>query len=89
MTKIKFNGHSATEREIEFTPADKHRLFEIMKEEFINHVTYARFNNIYHPTSIEKQIIQMSDDFNVDAAYDKDRIAFFTALIQNMENPYS
>jgi len=88
MTKIKFSGHSKTEREVEFTQADKHRLFELMKEEFIDHITYSRFSNIYHPTKTEKQIMELCKDFDVDVAYDKDRVAFFTEVINNMENTY-
>lgn len=88
MTQIKFNGHYKTEREVEFTQADKHRLFEIMKAEFINHITYSRFSNIYHPTNLEKEIMQLCEDFDVDVAYENDRVAFFTEVIKHMENTY-
>jgi hypothetical protein len=83
--KIKFNGHSPTNREVEFTHDDQVRLFELMKEEFINHITYARFTNIYHPTRIEKGIAEFCNGFGVDVEYDKDRVAFFTALIKEMK----
>ena len=83
--KIKFNGHSPTDREVEFTQDDQVRLFEIMKEEFIQHITYARFSNISYPTPIEKHLKKFCDDYSVDIAYDKDRVAFFTALIREMK----
>ena len=83
--KIKFKSHQISDREVEFTQDDQVRLFEIMKEEFINHITYARFNNIYHPTKIEKGIAKFCDDFGVDIEYDKDRVAFFTAIIAEMK----
>ena len=83
--KIKFNGHSPTNREVEFTHDDQVRLFELMKEEFINHITYSRFSNIYSPTKTEKQIIQLCEDFDVDVTYEKDRVAFFTALVKEMK----
>jgi hypothetical protein len=83
--KITFNGHSPTDREVDFTQDDQVRLFEIMKEEFINHITYARFSNISYPTPIEKHLKKFCDDYNVDIAYDKDRVAFFTALIKEMK----
>jgi len=83
--KITFKGHAPSDREVEFTHDDQMRLFEIMKEEFINHITYSRFSNVYHPTKIEKEIIQLCDDFDVDVAYEKDRVAFFTALIKEMK----
>ena len=83
--KINFKSHQISDREVEFTQDDQVRLFEIMKEEFINHITYARFNNIYHPTKIEKGIAKFCDDFGVDIEYDKDRVAFFTAIIAEMK----
>ena len=83
--KINFKSHQISDREVEFTQDDQVRLFEIMKEEFIQHITYARFNNIYHPTKIEKGIAKFCDDFGVDIEYDKDRVAFFTALIKEMK----
>jgi hypothetical protein len=83
--KIKFKGHSPSEREVEFAKDDQVRLFELMKEEFINHITYARFTNIYHPTKLEKQIIGFCNDYGVDVEYDKDRVVFFKALIKEMK----
>lgn len=83
--KIQFNGHSAIAREVEFTYDDQAHLFEIMKEEFIQHITYARFRNIYHPTKIERGITKFCSDYGVDVEYDKDRIAFFTALVKEMK----
>jgi hypothetical protein len=47
--KIKFNGHSPTECEVEFDKDDQVRLFELMKDEFIQHITFAKFSNIYYP----------------------------------------
>lgn len=83
--KIKFNGHSPTECEIEFDKDDQVRLFEIMKEEFINHITYSKFSNLYRATNLEKKIIGFCDDYNVDVEYEKDRVAFFTAIIKEMK----
>ena len=83
--KIKFQGHSPTECEVEFSKDDQVRLFEIMKDEFINHITYAKFSNLYYPTKLEKSIIKFCNDFGVDCEYDKDRVAFFTSLIREMK----
>jgi hypothetical protein len=82
--KIKFDGHSPTDREVDFTQDDQVRLFEIMKQEFIEHITYARFNNPY-PTPIERQLENFCNDYGVDIEYTKDRVAFFTALIKEMK----
>jgi hypothetical protein len=83
--KIKFNGHSPTECEVEFDKDDQVRLFEIMKEEFINHITYSRFSNLSYPTHIERQLESFCNAYGVDIEYSKDRIAFFTALIKEMK----
>jgi len=32
--------------------------------------------------------MELCKDFDVDVAYDKDRVAFFTEVINNMENTY-
>ena len=83
--KIKFNGHSPTECEVEFTQDDQVRLFEIMKEEFIEHITYSKFSNKIYLTDVEKQLNGFCKDYGVDIEYSKDRIAFFTALIKEMK----
>ena len=88
--KIKFDGHQQTNREIDFTQDDQVRLFELMKDEFINHITYAKFTNLYYhyPTRLEKGIGKFCNDFGVDCEYDKDRVAFFTAVLDALKNPY-
>ena len=83
--KITFDGHQQAKREIDFTQDDQLRLFEIMKDEFINHITYSRFSNIYRPTKLEKGIAKFCNDFGVDVEYDKDRVAFFTSIISEMK----
>jgi len=83
--KITFNGHSPSEREVEFTKDDQVRLFEIMKQEFIEHITYAKFSNLSYPTHTERQLESFCNGYGVDIEYSKDRIAFFTALIKEMK----
>ena len=83
--KIKFQGHSITDCEVEFDKDDQVRLFEMMKEEFINHITYAKFSGYSYPTHLEKRISTFCNDFGVDVEYDKDRVAFFTALVKEMK----
>ena len=82
--KIKFQGHSPTECEVEFTQDDQVRLFEIMKQEFIEHITYARFGSAY-PTPTERKLENFCKDYGVDIEYSKDRVAFFTAIIKEMK----
>jgi hypothetical protein len=82
--KITFDGHQQAKREIDFTQDDQVRLFEIMKQEFIEHITYARFGSAY-PTPTERQLENFCKDYGVDIEYNKDRVAFFTSLISEMK----
>ena len=85
--KITFNGHSPTDREVEFTQDDQVRLFEIMKEEFINHIEFGTFD--CHSYSLhDKGIKKLCQNHQVDVGYKKDRLAFFQAIMNNMVNPY-
>ena len=83
--KINFKSHQISDREVEFTQDDQVRLFEIMKQEFIEHITYSRFNNLSYPTHTERQLENFCKDYGVDIEYSKDRIAFFTSLITEMK----
>jgi hypothetical protein len=84
---IKFKGHSITDREVEITHQELFQLFEMMREQFENHITYARFNHSY-PDSLERSIVDFCNSHSVDVEYEKDRVAFFTAILNNMKNPY-
>jgi len=86
--KIKFNAHQQTEREAELSQQQLFQLFEIMKQEFKEHITYSRFRNSYSPSQTEKSIVDFCGSHSVDVEYDKDRIAFFTAILSEMKNPY-
>jgi len=85
---IKFKGHSPTEREVELSQQELHTLFEIMRREFKEHITYSRFRESYSPTQTEKSIVDFCNSHSVDVEYDKDRIAFFGAILDNLKNPY-
>jgi hypothetical protein len=85
---IKFTAHQSTERELELTQQELFQLFEIMKREFKEHITFARFRNIYSPSKTEKSIMDYCKQHGVDVEYDKDRIAFFEAILDNLANPY-
>jgi hypothetical protein len=84
---IKFQSHQATEREVEISQKELFQLFEMMREQFENHITYARFNHSY-PDRLEKTIVDFCNSHSVDVEYDKDRVAFFSAILDNLKNPY-
>ena len=66
---IKFKGHQETDREVELSQQELFQLFEIMRKEFVEHITYARFRNCYSPTPTEKNIIDF-DLLIIDEAQD-------------------
>jgi hypothetical protein len=86
--KITFNGHQQTQREAELSQQQLFQLFEMMRQEFKEHITYSRFRNCYSPTQTEKSIIDFCSSHSVDVEYDKDRIAFFNAILSELRNPY-
>jgi len=85
--KITFNGHSATERETELTKEELALLFEVMIETFRDHIEYGRFGSAY-PSYMETSITKLCNNHQVDVEYTKDRLAFFVAVLERMENPY-
>jgi hypothetical protein len=86
--KIQFKGHQSVDREIELDSQELFQLFEIMRKEFVEHITYSRFRDCYSPTATEKSIIDFCNSHNVDVEYTKDRVNFFTAILNNLKNPY-
>jgi hypothetical protein len=59
-----------------------------MRREFKEHITYARFRDCYSPTQTEKNIVDFCNSHSVDVEYDRDRVAFFSAILDNLKNPY-
>jgi hypothetical protein len=84
---IKFNGHQRTEREVEINQNELFQLFEIMKVEFREHIEFSRFGNSY-PSKTERAIGDFCKTHGVDVEYEKDRVAFFDAILNNLKNPY-
>lgn len=85
---IKFTAHQSTEREVELSQQELFQLFEIMRREFKEHITYSRFRDCYSPTQTEKNIIDFCNSHSVDVEYDRDRVAFFSAILNDLKNPY-
>jgi hypothetical protein len=85
--KINFNGHSASQRETEISQQELALVFELMKEQMIDHIEYGKFNYSF-PSKDQLAVTKLCDDHQVDVDYEKDRVAFFTSIIEQMENPY-
>ena len=86
--KITFNGHQQTQREVELSHEELIQLFESMKESLLDDVEYGQFvgYSLYNEKTMK--IMKLCETHNVDVAYNKDRIAFFTEIIKNLPNPY-
>jgi len=85
--KIAFNGHSPTERETELTQEELALIFEVMKKKFLDHIEYGKFDYSYSSHN-QQIVVKLCDDHQVDVYYEKDRVAFFKAIVDKMENPY-
>jgi hypothetical protein len=87
---ISFNGHRQMERTAQISQEELKNLFEIMKSEFMSHIEFSP--SLDHPTRYcghEDQVIcKICSSHGVDVEYKKDRIAFFKAIVDSMENPY-
>jgi len=86
--KIQFKAHQTIDREVELSQKELFQIFEMMREEFENHITYARFNRSCYPDRLENSIVDFCNSHSVDVEYDKDRVAFFKAILDNLKNPY-
>lgn len=86
--KITFNGHSQTQREVELSQQELFQLFEAMKESLLDDVVYGKFDGYSFCGEKDKKIMKLCETHNVDVAYTKDRLAFFTEIIKNLPNPY-
>ena len=85
--KINFNGHSASQRETEISQKELSLLFEVMKLKFLDHIEYGKFNYSF-PSEDQVSVTKLCNDHQVDVDYGKDRVAFFTSIVEQMENPY-
>lgn len=86
--KITFNGHQQTQREVELSQQELFQLFEAMKESLLDDVEYGKFDGYSFYGEKDKKIMKLCETHNVDVAYKKDRLSFFTEIIKNLPNPY-
>ena len=53
----------------------------------IEYLAYGRFDDSFF-ISEQLAVRKLCEDHSVDVDYGKDRVAFFAAIIEQMENPY-
>jgi hypothetical protein len=90
MMEIAFDGHMPAQRQATLSQPQLFSLYEAMKYELLSHVTYSSLSeNEYSIFPHDKNICDLCKAHGVDFRYKKDRIAFFTAVLEKMENPYA
>ena len=86
--KIQFKAHQVTDREVELSKEELKTLFEAMKETFLEKVEFGTFDGYsYYSPHIEK-IMKLCETHNVDVSLKKDRLNFFTEIVNNLDCPY-
>jgi len=88
--KINFNGHSLSQRETELSQEELTEIFEALKYQFLTHIEYTSSfeRNSSYETPENTRIRNLCENHGVDVAYTPDRLNFFTAIIEQMKNPY-
>jgi len=84
--KINFNGHTLSTRETELSQEELTEIFEVMKQKFLDHIEYGKFNYSF-PSEDQVSITKLCNDHQVDVEYVPDRLNFFRAIVEQMENP--
>lgn len=85
---ITFDGHMPAQRQATLTQNQLYRLFEAMKHDILSHVEYTKLSENDHLFPQDKVICDICKEHGVDFRYKPDRIAFFKAILDSMENPY-
>jgi hypothetical protein len=89
--KIKFDGHSPTERETELSQEELAEIFEAVKYQFLTHIEYTSvFSGEARSYETPENICirKLCENHGVDVAYTPDRLNFFTSVLEALGNPY-
>ncbi len=89
--QVSFDGRMPAQRQVTFTQNQLYQLFEAMKSIALTHIQYS---SVYdrkpsYVSEDDQSIYDLCEAHGVDIAYSKDRIAFFKAVLDGMENPYA
>jgi len=86
---ITFEGHMPAQRQATITQDQFYRLFEAMKEDILSHVEFSKISENDHLFPQDKTICDLCKEHRVNFRDRKDLVAFFKAVIDSMENPYT
>ena len=80
--KVSFTGFVPQAREVELDESDLAVLNDLLRSVFINHVTYGTFSEGRSSAFKENRtVLELCEKYGVDGTYDKDRVAFFKAVL--------
>ncbi len=82
---IQFDGHVAKTREVEFTEDDWDELFSIARDNLLLHIIYFDFKDDTFSSPSTKKIAAFAAKHGVDVTHKKDRVAFFTAALNQSQ----
>lgn len=85
--KITFNGHQPAEREVELSQDEIKLIFDLMKRQFLDHIEYtsAFERESSYESYVNAKVRALCVNNSVDASYTPDRLAFFKAILEQME----
>jgi hypothetical protein len=88
--KITFDGHISSTRETELSQEELAEIFEALKYQFLTHIEYSSVfeRQPSYETPENLTIRNLCENHGVDVAYTPDRLNFFTAILDEMVNPY-
>jgi hypothetical protein len=86
---ITFEGHMPAQRQATITQDQFYRLFEAMKHGMLLHVEFSKISENSDIFPQDKIICDICKEHGVDFQHRKDLVAFFKAIFDSMENPYT
>ncbi len=87
--EITFDGHMHAQRQATITQNQLYRLFNAMKHDIMSHIEYSPLSEKDPLFPQDEAICDICKEHGVDFRYKKDRMAFFRAVFDSMENPYA
>jgi len=78
--RLKFKGHSKTEREINFDPIDFEIVEKVMLAYFLERMKFLSLDSSYSKEDIT--LVKLCEKYGVDPHYVPDRLAFFKAVME-------
>jgi hypothetical protein len=78
--RLKFKGHSKTEREINFDPIDFEIVEKVMLAYFLERMKFLSLDSSY--SKEDRTLVKLCEKYGVDPHYVPDRLAFFKAILE-------